>query len=122
MKATGPQSAQKKTVIRLLEKRFSETRQPVWKTIARVLGGPRRNEVRVNAGKIGIFGKLFPGKTLVVPGKVLSAGNVEGAVRVVAYQFSEQAAEKIRKSKGQVVELESFLESKSKASDIVLVK
>ena len=65
---------------------------PIWKDIAKRLEKPRKNYAVVNLSKINRHANV--NDTIVVPGKVLSAGTIEKSVTVAALGFSETAFEK----------------------------
>ena len=68
-----------------------------WIRIVEILSGPRRRNVAANLDRIDKETKQ--GDIIVVPGKVLSMGNVSKKIRVVALHFSERAREKLLKEK-----------------------
>jgi len=68
-----------------------------WIKVARILSGPRRKAVSLNLEEINENSKN--GETVVVPGKVLSQGEISKKVKIVAQSFSEKAKEKLLKSK-----------------------
>lgn len=68
-----------------------------WLKIARILSGPRRKMPNLNLTEINKDSK--EGDTVVVPGKVLSQGEINKKIKVVALGFSEKAREKLMKSK-----------------------
>lgn len=49
------------------------------------------------------------GKNVVIAGKVLSQGNLDKKLRIVAWNFSKKAKEKIEKSGGEAVVLQDEL-------------
>lgn len=67
-----------------------------WKVVASILAGPKRNIREINLNLLADVGK--EGETLVVPGKVLSLGEVKGKKKIVALGFSEKAREKLNKA------------------------
>lgn len=66
--------------------------------IAKLLVRPVKKLSRINLDKISKIGK-----NVLVVGKVLSSGNLEKGVKVVAWGFSERAKEKIKEKKGTPV-------------------
>ncbi len=68
-----------------------------WLKIAGILSGPRRKMPNLNLTEIDKDSK--EGDTVVVPGKVLSQGEINKKIKVVALGFSEKAREKLMKSK-----------------------
>jgi large subunit ribosomal protein L18e len=68
----------------------------------------------VNISRINRHTKA--GDTVVVPGKVLGAGNLDHPVTVAAFKFSKQAKEKILKTGGACVTIEELIERNPKGS------
>lgn len=68
-----------------------------WLKIAGILSGPRRKMPNLNLTEIDKDSK--EGDTIIVPGKVLSQGEINKKIKVVALGFSEKAREKLMKSK-----------------------
>lgn len=88
---------QKKTNSFLVETIISAQKNKVWKKVAEILSGPRRNFLNINLQEINELSK--DGETVVVSGKVLSQGNLDKKVKIVAFKFSEKAKDKLLKSK-----------------------
>ncbi|MCL5018595.1 MAG: 50S ribosomal protein L18e [Candidatus Pacearchaeota archaeon] len=70
-----------------------------WLEVAGILSSPRVKKINVNLDKKS-SGK-DEGEVIVVPGKVLSEGEISKKIKVVAFSFSEKAKEKIEKAKGE---------------------
>ena len=68
-----------------------------WIKIAGILSGSRRKMPILNLTYINKNSK--EGDIIVVPGKVLSQGEINKKIKVVAFGFSEKAREKLMKSK-----------------------
>lgn len=65
-----------------------------WISVASVMAGPRSNWKSMNIGQIDSFSK--EGEGVLILGKVLSQGEIDKKVRVVAFGFSEVAREKLK--------------------------
>ncbi len=94
---------QKKTNSILVETIIAAKKKEAWKKIAEILSSPRRKRIDVNIEKISNEAKA--GETIVVPGKVLSQGDIEKKIKVVAVSFSEKAKEKLLKAKCDVSDM-----------------
>lgn len=68
-----------------------------WKKIAEILSMPRRKRVVMNLSEINE--KTKGGENVLVPGKVLSQGEMSKKIKIVALEFSETAREKLSDSK-----------------------
>jgi large subunit ribosomal protein L18e len=86
--------------------------------IAKILSGPTRNLPAINLGQINE--KAKDGETIIIPGKVLSYGNVDKKIRVVAYNFSSVALDKLKKAKCELSTIREELENNKKISGKIL--
>ncbi|NMX21379.1 50S ribosomal protein L18e [ANME-1 cluster archaeon GoMg4] len=106
---------------RLIEdlKRISRERSaPLWRDIAKRLEKPRRHYAEVNLSKINRYSVV--NDTIVVPGKVLSAGAIEKPVTIAALGFSKKAYEKIS-SCGKCVSIDELMEANPKGSGVKII-
>jgi len=100
-------------------KRIAHERgSPLWKDIAERLEKPSRHYAEVNLSKINRYTQA--NDTIVVPGKVLSAGMIEKPVTVAALGFSKKAYEKIS-SCGKCVSIEELMATNPKGSGIKII-
>ena len=60
----------------------------IWRDIALRLEKPKRNWAEANLSKLERYAQ--DGETIVVPGKVLAAGNISKKITVAAYDFSDR--------------------------------
>lgn len=91
---------QKKNSRELVETIIACKKKIKWLEVAGILSGPRRKSLNLNLGEINE--KSEEGDTIVVPGKVLSQGEIDKKIKIIAMKFSEKAREKLLKSKTQV--------------------
>lgn len=82
-------------LIQDLKKKADEHGVNLWKRIAEDLERPNRKRRIVNLYKINKSTK--DNETVIVPGKVLSLGELDHSVTVAAFDFSGSAADKINK-------------------------
>ena len=115
VKRTGPTNVHMRTLINELQK----TKSAAWKDVAKKLGGARRKRAEVNISSINRHAKA--GDTIVVPGVVLAAGEIDKPVTVAAWRFSSAAAEKIKKAKGSALSIEELLKKNPKGSKIKIM-
>ncbi len=94
---------QKKTNSILVETIIAAKKKEAWKKIAEILSSPRRKRIDVNIERISNEAKA--GETIVVPGKVLSQGDIDKKIKIVAVNFSEKAKEKLLKAKCEVLDM-----------------
>ena len=103
MKRTGPTNPLLQDLIGELKKRSNEQSVNLWKRIALELERPTRQRRIVNLSKINRYTK--ENEVIVVPGKVLGSGMLSHKLTISAYQFSEQARDKIEKAGAKIVSL-----------------
>ena len=84
------------------------------------LVGPRRNRTNINLEKIDK--EIKEGETVVVPGKVLSQGDVSKKLKVVALNFSEKAKEKLLNAKCEVSNILDEIKKNPQAKNIKVLK
>jgi large subunit ribosomal protein L18e len=71
-----------------------------WFIISNILSSPRRNRLEKNLDEINKESK--EGEIIVVPGKVLSMGELDKKIKIIAFNFSKSAEEKILKAGGKI--------------------
>ena len=103
MKRTGPTNPLLKDLIMELKKRSNEQSVNLWKRIALDLEKPTRQRRVINLSRINRNTK--ENEVIVVPGKVLGSGMLNHKLTISAYQFSEQAKDKIEKAGAKIVSL-----------------
>ena len=113
MKKENPQLIE--TII-TLKKASKEHNVRIWKDIAERLERPLRVWYEVNVSRIERYAR--DGDTIVVPGKVLGAGNLTKKVTVAAWSFSKSAREKIEKNGGRAISILQLLEENPKGSNV----
>jgi len=86
--------------------------------IARYMSFPKRKAIAVNLDKIEKYSKA--GETIVVPGKVLSKGNLSKKISIVAYKVSDSALSKIKESKSTFTSLENFIKTKETKFKLII--
>ena len=102
-KRTGPTNTILQTLINELRKRSNEQNANIWRRVANDLEKPTRQRRIVNLSSISRYTK--ENEIIVVPGKVLGAGNLEHKLTISALQFSDGAKEKIEKVGARIVPL-----------------
>lgn len=86
----------KKTSDELVDTIIASKKNDKWNGVASILSGPRSRRLNLNLGEINKISKA--GEMLVVPGKILSQGEIEKKIEVIAFGFSENAREKLLKA------------------------
>ncbi len=111
--------ASKKTNLRLRKLIAMAMKHEAWLEVAKLLARPKRKRLVLNLKDIDKQAK--EGEIIVVPGKVLSAGEITKKVRIVAYEFSKAAEEKIKKVKAEIVKLEEEIQKNPEAKNIKII-
>ena len=119
MKRTGPTNNELQSLIVELKKKSAEQNANLWQRIASDLERPTRERRVVNLSKISRYTE--DNDVVVVPGKVLGAGNLDTKVTISAYQFSNGAKEKIEQAGGKTVSLLELCKSSPKGKTIKIL-
>ncbi len=90
---------EKKTNPELVKTIIEAKKKKNWLEVAAMLSSPRAKRINMNLDKINDEAK--EGEIVVIAGKVLSQGELNKKVKVVALSFSAMAKEKIAKAKGE---------------------
>jgi large subunit ribosomal protein L18e len=112
-KTTNPELIE---LIRFLKKGGRENKAQIWRDIAERLAKPRSRSVVVNLSRLERYTEKR--ETVVVPGKVLAAGQITHPITVAAFAFSERAAEKIGAAKGKCVSFADLVKKNPTGSKI----
>lgn len=112
-------NAKLKETIQELKKISIEKKTPLWKRIARELEKSNRSRRIVNLTRINLHTKA--GETILVPGKVLANGELDHKVSIVAWKFSQEAKNKIKEAKGEIIPLEDFMKKEIKGRKVRII-
>ena len=93
-----------------------ENDAPIWRDIAKRLERPSRVWPEVNISRISMYVKK--GETIIVPGKILGAGEIDIPVTVAAYKASKQAVEKITEAGGSVITISELVSKNPKGTGV----
>ncbi len=118
VKRTGPTNPSLRKLIRELRKTSSEERIKLWKRIADDLEKSTRQRRKVNVSRIDKYANS--NEIALIPGKVLSSGNLTKKITVAAYQFSEQAREKINKI-GKAISIQQLIKENPKGRKVRII-
>lgn len=115
MKRTGPTNIALKNLIINLSKLSKKENVKLWSRVSDDLSFSTRSRRSVNLYKIEK--SLRDGETAIIPGKVLSIGELNKKVTVAAYQFSKEAKEKINKV-GRAISISDLMKENPKAKKV----
>jgi len=119
MKRTGPTNPYLKKLVEDLKEKYYKDKTEIWLAVAEKLENPRRKKVEVNLSDIER--NTDKGQTVVVPGVVLSSGDLTKSITVAAWKFSEAAVDKIKKSKGKILTIEELVKENPKGTDVKIL-
>jgi large subunit ribosomal protein L18e len=103
-------------LINNLKKQSLDEKVKIWKDVAIRLEKPLKNFAAVNVSKIERYAK--DEDIILIPGKVLGAGNLNKKLTVIAYRFSKEAKEKIEAIGGKTMSIKDALVENPKGSNI----
>ncbi|MDP6600043.1 MAG: 50S ribosomal protein L18e [Candidatus Woesearchaeota archaeon] len=118
-KRTGPTNPLLEKLIEELKKRSNEQSVNLWKRIALDLERPTRKRRVVNLSRINRHTK--EDETIIVPGKILGTGMLNHKLTISAYQFSEQAKDKIEKANAKIIPLLELSKDKPDGKKIRII-
>lgn len=98
---------------------LDKTKRRFWRNISDFLQKSRINRIVVNLGKISIFSE--ENDTILIPGKVLSSGELTHAVTIAAFSYSKKALKKITKVGGAFIPIEDLVKKNPTGSKIKLL-
>ncbi|MAH03561.1 50S ribosomal protein L18e [Candidatus Pacearchaeota archaeon] len=119
-KTTINKQAKKKTNLKLVETIISAKKNDNWLNIARIISGPSKKRIDINLEKINEETK--EGEIIVIPGKVLSDGEITKKLKIIALAFSEKAKEKILKSNSEYSYIIEEIKKNPEAKGIKIIK
>jgi len=111
-KITGPSNFYHRKLIRVL----SKTKKRIWRKISKKLMSPKRNRVEANLYRINK--KTKENDVIVVPGKILSIGELEHKLTIACLNCSKIAKKKIETSGSKLLSIEQLLEQNPKGTGV----
>lgn len=91
----------------------------IWKKVADDLNVPTRERKIVNLSRINRFAS--DNEVIVVPGKVLAAGELGRKVTIAASRFSEGSIEKIKRSGSSAISIEELMKKNPSGKGIRII-
>ncbi|MBT4604785.1 50S ribosomal protein L18e [archaeon] len=116
VKRTGPTNTSLQKLISQLRTKANEV--ALWKRIASDLEKPSRQRRSVNLYKINNVAK--DGETIIVPGKVLSIGDIDKKITIAAFSYSSLAKQKISKN-GSALTIKELFEKNPQGKGIRII-
>ncbi len=100
----------------LKAKTREDPKAAIWRDVALRLEAPSRTWAEANLSKIEKYAQ--DGETIVVPGKVLAAGDLTKKVNVAAYSFSAKAVAQIAAAGGKTMTIRTLMAENPKGSKV----
>ena len=112
--------ARKKTNPELASAIYLAAKNENWLQIAKIISKPTREQPIINLLEIDKNSAI--GDTIVIPGKVLSKGNLTKKIKLCALSISKKAKEKLKSTKSEFVSLIDEIKKNPKAEGIKILK
>ncbi|NHJ02254.1 MAG: 50S ribosomal protein L18e [Candidatus Heimdallarchaeota archaeon] len=120
MLTKGRTDPNKIALIRKLRSAATKNQAKIWKILASELSKSNRKRVAINLSQINR--NSSKGDIILVPGKVLGAGNLGHNLEIAAESFSESAQLKIQETGGSCISIEELLNKNPSGSGVRLMK
>ena len=104
----------------LVETVLESRKNSGWFRISEILSSPRKNRVEKNLSIINNEAK--DGESVVIPGKVLSVGEIDKKIKVIALNFSSSAQDKILKAGGKISTILDEIKKNPEAKGIKILE
>ncbi len=111
---------QKKTNPELVKTILACKNKEKWKEVGEILSGSGKKRVCLNLEEINNLSK--EDNQLVIPGKVLSEGELNKKIKIIALGFSEKAREKLLKSGNKISTIYEEIKTNPEAKGIKILK
>lgn len=99
-----------------LKKQSNEKNVGIWKDIASRLEKSSKNWPVVNLDRINTYVK--DKEIALIPGKVLSSGNITKKITIAAWSFSDKSYEKIKKAGSRSISIHELMKNNPKGENI----
>lgn len=112
--------AKKKGNDELVETIIACKKNEKWMQVGQLISVPRRKRISINLDMIDQESKA--GETVIVPGKVLSQGELSKKIKLVALNFSKTAEEKLSRAKVEFSKLNAEIKKNPDAKGIKILR
>jgi len=116
VRATNPHLIE---LINVLKNEARENEAPIWADIAERLSKSRRRRTEVDVSRLNRYTE--DSDQAIVPGKLLGAGSMDHPVMVAAFDFSDQARQKILRAKGKCLSIPDLIKTNPKGTNIKII-
>ncbi len=119
-KTTIFQQSRRKLNPELVETINEARKNKKWLEIADKLSQPRKLKIVLNLDEVD--SQVKEGDTIVVPGKVLGEGNISKRIKIVALNFSQEAIEKLKDKKCEIVTIKDEISKNKEAKGVKILR
>ena len=91
-----------------------------WLEIASILSRPRKQ--RINLNLEAIENQSQEGDIIIIPGKVLAQGELSKKIKIIAFDFSDKAREKLLSSKCEVSSILNEIQLNKEMKGVKILK
>lgn len=119
VKKTRTKNPELIALIRVLTKKRRETKADIWKAVVKRLNKSRNRRIVVNVSRLNRH--TLKNELVVVPGKVLGAGEIDHSITVAALAFSQKAKEKIIAVKGVCLSFSELIKKNPTGSNVRVI-
>lgn len=118
MEKTGPSNPHMRKLIADLRSLANKEKVMLWKRIADELEKPTRRRRETSIENINKSTKKD--ETIIVPGKILSKGELNHNVKIAAWKFSEASKQKINKT-GKIISIPELIKENPKGKGVRII-
>lgn len=120
MRETQSTNPELVSLIRFLKKQSREQKTGVWHDVAKNLSKSRRSRISVNLSQLNRHTKRSD--IIVVPGKILGAGNLDHALTVASFQLSTTAEGKLKAAKAKYMSISELVEKNPTGANVKIIR
>ncbi|MEM0057033.1 MAG: 50S ribosomal protein L18e [Candidatus Geothermarchaeota archaeon] len=102
-----------------LRKSANKYNAPIWRYVYELLSRPKRKRIAVNLYKINKYTR--DNDVVVVPGKVLGAGNIDHRITIGAFAYSASALKKLQNSNCTVLSIIELIERYNEGTNVKII-
>ena len=110
----------RKTSPLIVETINSARKNEKWLPVARIIANSTRLHSKINLDKIDDAAK--PGDTILVPGKILSSGNLTKKIRLCSLGISKSAREKLKATKSEYISIIDEIRQNPKFEGVNIIR
>lgn len=102
-----------------LKEQSRDTGSALWRDVAQRLSRSRSNWAQPNLSRVSRHAPQ--GVTVLIPGKLLGSGEVEGSPTIAAYSASTGAKEKVEAAGGKVLTLPELMKENPEGTEVMIL-